>query len=365
MNKLKRTEIRQFPAPVYMKKNYSIESLSKNCGKNYKYAVNGRSGIYHILKSLNLKKDDKIVVPAYLCASVLLSIQKLELKPIFCDIDTEDLNISFESFVSISQEHKIQAVIVPSLYGNPANLLDFEKYCKENQIIMIDDGAQSFSSKLNGRYISTFGDGGVFSFSPGKATAGHLGAFFWTFENKYEIKYTRHKFYHRIAWLDFYYNRQNNKKITKFLYYFKIALSKVFDITDDRYEMFEEPLWGGILSEIMENGFSYRKYYWDQFVELFSEVEDFRILRGVRGDSKPHKIVLIFDISEKRDLYFEKLMEHKIFVSKGYSKLSDDITSLENFQALQGKILELPIVDNEEQMKYLFDIFNAIVLRRC
>ena len=64
------------------------------------------------------------------------------------------------------------------LYGNPVDYPGIEKICKDFGVKLIDDAAQSFGAKLNGRLAGTWGDAGFFSFSPGKSTPGHLGSFF-------------------------------------------------------------------------------------------------------------------------------------------------------------------------------------------
>lgn len=65
----------------------------------------------------------------------------------YCDIDIEDLNISYESLIEKYNYSKASCVIVPSLYGNPANLSKIEKFCNEHNIYMIDYSAQSFGAK--------------------------------------------------------------------------------------------------------------------------------------------------------------------------------------------------------------------------
>lgn len=53
------------------------------------------------------------------------------------------------------------------LYGNPVDYPGIEKICKDFGIKLIDDAAQSFGAKLNGRLAGTWGDAGFFPFLPG------------------------------------------------------------------------------------------------------------------------------------------------------------------------------------------------------
>ena len=172
---VKPLKVECFTPPKFSRKSLNKEFLKKY---NFIYSSAGRYSLYHILKSLKIK--GKILIPAYICSSVLVPIKLLGLTPIFCDMDIEDLNPSITSMKYMVEKYSPSAVLIASMYGNPANLTEAELFLKEKNIPLIDDGAQSFGAKLDNRYISTFGDGGFFSFSPGKTTAGHLGSFFRT-----------------------------------------------------------------------------------------------------------------------------------------------------------------------------------------
>ena len=84
------------------------------------------------------------------------------------------------------------------LYGNPVDYPGIEKICKDFGVKLIDDAAQSFGAKLNGRLAGTWGDAGFFSFSPGKSTPGHLGSFFWTSKRYILIRDTGFLYYFPI-----------------------------------------------------------------------------------------------------------------------------------------------------------------------
>ena len=76
--------------------------------------------------------------------------------------------------------HGVSAVLVVSMYGNPADYHRIERICKQNKWFMIDDAAQSMGAELDGKPVGTFGNAGFYSFSPGKPTAGPMGAFYWS-----------------------------------------------------------------------------------------------------------------------------------------------------------------------------------------
>jgi len=342
-------KINIFTPPKFTKQQLDINYLNNLTNKTWHYSVNGRASIYHILKDL---KVNKVLIPVYICSTVLEPLKKLNIKPIFYDLDVEDLNPSLDSIKNLSTTYDVKVILVASMYGNPANLIEIEKYCNKNHIFMIDDAAQSFGAKLDNRYIGTFGNAGFFSFSPGKPTAGHMGSFFWS-KHKINIKRTKHCFIHYIKWLNFNINRYNiyTKKQNKFLYYIVILIDKVFNIYNDNICEFEKNILGGILKE----NFSFRKKYYNQFIKSFDKNIYFRIIQNIRGISNNHKFVLLFKDTQTAQKFIHYMEINKIYASNGYRLLSDDLKELPNANKINKCIVELPIEDHKEKMEYLFE----------
>lgn len=343
-------KINIFVPPKFTKQTLDIDKLNHDTNKIWNYASCGRASLYHILKPLDIKK---ILVPAYICSTILESLKKLQINPIFYDLEIEDLNASLESIDSLSKKYSIKTLLIASMYGNPADLSKIENYCKKNNIFLIDDAAQSFGSKLNDKYVGTFGDAGFFSFSPGKPTAGHMGSFFWSNEN-YVIKRNNHCLSHYVRWIYFYITRYKSyesnsfiKKICTLLYIFT---DKYFDLYNDNICKFEKNILGGILVE----KFSFRKKYHDIFIEKFSNNNCFKIIKSIRGVPNNHKIVLCFNQRDVAKKFIEYMKDNEIFVLNGYTLLSTNFDDLPNAKSIDKKIVELPIEDSLKKMNYIF-----------
>lgn len=344
-------QIKIFTPPKFEKKALDINYLDALTNKKWQYASNGRSSIYHILKDLNI---DKILIPIYICETVLEPLKKLNIKPIFYDLDIEDLNPSLESIKKLSNRYDVKAVLVASMYGNPANLVDIERYCKESGIFMIDDSAQSFGAKLDNRYVGIFGDAGFFSFSPGKPTAGHMGSFFWS-KNSIEIERSNHCLIHYFRWLDFYYNRyQSYDKKSKIINLISRGLLKFVDIKNDKICNFEKEILGGILSMNLNGTFSFSEEYYQKFIQKFKSSSEFSIISPIRGNFNPHKIVIIFNSKKKALAFVSYMFDCSIYVINGYTLLNHNLDETPNAKSIEGRVVELPIENNIERMKYLF-----------
>ena len=168
--------------------SYYQDTLREELGRllNVKYCLLtdlGRIALEIGLKALGLKPKDGIILPSYVCASVLLPILKLKCEPQFADIG-EDLNISPES-IEKTIKSNTKAIIVPHLYGCPAPIKEILEIARQKGLYVIDDAAQSLGAKVNGQYTGTFGDIGILSFGPFKAISATRGGALIT--DNYEI----------------------------------------------------------------------------------------------------------------------------------------------------------------------------------
>jgi len=123
--------IEKFTPFRYEKYNIDLIGLDKLLGKQMHYASCGKAALYHCLLSLNLSSGDKLLVPNYICSSVLVPIFKLGLVPVYYDINENDLNADINSIITEARkDSSIRAVLVASMYGNPADLGLIEDFCK-------------------------------------------------------------------------------------------------------------------------------------------------------------------------------------------------------------------------------------------
>lgn len=359
-----RSVIELFKPADFERHCIDLEYLNEHIKKRLIYASMGRNALHHILKSLAIK--DKILVPAYICDTVLSPIKKLGIKPVFYDLEIDDLNASIDSIDFLSRKYSVKSLLVASMYGNPAGLVEIEQFCKSKGIDFIDDAAQSFGAKLDGRYVGTFGNAGFFSFSPGKPTAGHMGAFFWTDNVDYSFNVTNHPLIHYISFLDFYFNRLNiykyrNLQIFRMLSAFKKILIKTIDISNDEMCNFEKDILGGIVNSILTNKFKFRVECNHEFSYRFSNNDYFIPINSIRGIPNNHKFVLLFYDKTQAQRFMHYMFSNGIKCLNGYKPLTDDLTFLPNFQKINGKVVELSMEDDKDNMKFLFDKISSFI----
>ena len=151
-------------------------ALSEIYAPSTVYPVNyGRSAINIALLSFSSKRPERrdVVVPVYICPSVVEIVRASGLNPIPVDVG-DDLNLSLAALSSALTENTL-AVIAPHMYGCPARIDEIENLCKRSRVFLIDDAAQVIGVRHQGRILGTFGDVGIISFAQSKSVVTGIG----------------------------------------------------------------------------------------------------------------------------------------------------------------------------------------------
>lgn len=109
----------------------------------------------------------EVIVPAYICPSVVSSVLACGLRVRSVDVQ-DDLNMSSDEVRSAFGPNTL-AVIAPHMYGCPSLIGEIEALCASAQVFLIDDAAQVMGVRHDGRLLGTFGDAGIISFAQSKA----------------------------------------------------------------------------------------------------------------------------------------------------------------------------------------------------
>lgn len=340
--------------------------LTALTGKQFQYASRGRHAIYHVLQALNVCKG--VIIPAYSCPTIKEAVDAAGLPCFFCDIQESDLNISYESFVQVHQQSGADCVIVPSLYGNPADLQKIWDYCKENGVKMIDDSAQSFGATLDGKYLSSFGDAGLFAFSPGKSTPSAMGSLYWC-ESLYSFPKTKHDLLHKLIYCNYLVNRKNyysSKVPSLFKKLMRIAavqLEVFISIRNDQMADFENGYLGGMISACLDGDFAYRNKYSEMFYRNFAKKDWFEIVTCQQGTPMNHKLVILLQTKEAALALQEHLQLHGFYSFGGY-RLPKNCSGCPVTASIVGRVVEMPIENDADKMNALFNCIDQYFIKK-
>ncbi len=143
-----------------------------------KYALscsNGTAALHLALLAAGVGTGDEVVVPSFTWISTVNAVRYVGATPIFADINTDTLNIDLENISKVTST-KTKAIIPVHLYGQPADLGPIIDFCRQKEIILIEDAAEAHGATIGHQIVGSFGDMGCFSFFGNKiVTTGEGG----------------------------------------------------------------------------------------------------------------------------------------------------------------------------------------------
>lgn len=142
------------------------------CGAKYCIGTNnGLNSIHLILRALDIKAGDEVIVPAHTFIATALAVIYAGAKPVFCEVDERSYNIN-PQLIEQCITSKTKAIIAVHMYGQTADMDPINEIAHEHNLYVIEDSAQSHNALYKGKKAGTLGIAGAFSFYPGK----NLGA---------------------------------------------------------------------------------------------------------------------------------------------------------------------------------------------
>ena len=160
----------------------SVKIFEKNfsnfCRTKYSIGCNsGTDALFLALKSLELKKNSEVLLPAQTYCSTLFSVINAGLKPVLVDIQKDNPTICVNDLKK-KISSKTKALIIVHLYGECSDIKKIKNIIKNKKIYLIEDAAQAhgaidYSYGRKGKTVGSIGDMACFSFYPGK----NLGAY--------------------------------------------------------------------------------------------------------------------------------------------------------------------------------------------
>ena len=128
----------------------------------------GTAAIHMALKAAGIGEGDIVFCQDLTFSATANPIIYERAVPVFIDSDYETWNMSPKALERAFNKYIPKAVLVVHLYGLSADMDRIVELCKEHNVPLIEDAAESLGTLYKGRYTGTFGDYGVFSFNGNK-----------------------------------------------------------------------------------------------------------------------------------------------------------------------------------------------------
>jgi dTDP-4-amino-4,6-dideoxygalactose transaminase len=113
--------------------------------------------------AIDLKVGDEVILPSFTFVSSANAFALRGAKLVFVDINPKTMCLD-ETLLEKAITTKTKAIVLVHYAGLTENIEKVVEFCKNNNIFLIEDAAQSIDSYFNNQHLGTFGDLGCFSF---------------------------------------------------------------------------------------------------------------------------------------------------------------------------------------------------------
>lgn len=136
---------------------------------------NGTVAIHLALTALGVGRGDEVIVPDLTFAATINAVLYCGATPVLADVDENTWNIDLNHARELISQ-KTKAIIAVHLYGNSSDMDALSVWCDENNLLLIEDCAESLGTEFRTRPTGSFGDASTFSFFGNKTiTTGEGG----------------------------------------------------------------------------------------------------------------------------------------------------------------------------------------------
>ena len=151
------------------------EEFKKYVGVKYAFAFDsGRTSLYAVIKALDLKQGDEVLIQAFTCTAAVNPILWVGAKPVYVDIEECTYNMSPDDLLRKINPGKSRAIIIQHTFGIPANMDEIMEIARKNNLLIIEDVAHALGAEYSpfealakegkGQKLGTFGDAAIWSF---------------------------------------------------------------------------------------------------------------------------------------------------------------------------------------------------------
>ena len=134
--------------------------------------ANGTDALELILRGLDLREGDEVIVPANTFVATVEAIVAVGSTPVFVDVDDDTLLVAAANIEAAITERTAAAIAV-HLYGQMPDMDAISEVTRRAGVALVEDAAQAHGARWLDKRAGSFGAAAAFSFYPGK----NLGAF--------------------------------------------------------------------------------------------------------------------------------------------------------------------------------------------
>jgi dTDP-4-amino-4,6-dideoxygalactose transaminase len=133
--------------------------------------ASGSDALLLALMALEIGLRDEVITTPFTFVATAGSIARLGARPVFVDIDSNDLNLDPSEVVKAITP-RTRAIIPVHLFGLPADMDSILEIARAHRLAVVEDAAQAIGARYHGKAVGSMGIAGCFSFFPSKNLGG-------------------------------------------------------------------------------------------------------------------------------------------------------------------------------------------------
>ncbi|WP_257348953.1 DegT/DnrJ/EryC1/StrS family aminotransferase [Pseudalkalibacillus decolorationis] len=140
-----------------------LNNFNELYGVKYSVAASSGTAAIHVALGVSgVTVGDEVITSPITDQGTLIGILYQNAIPVFADLDPNSYNLSPES-VEEKITDRTKAIVVVHLAGNPVDMDPIMEIATKYRLKVIEDCAQSYMAKYEGKLVGTIGDYGCFS----------------------------------------------------------------------------------------------------------------------------------------------------------------------------------------------------------
>ena len=312
-----------------------------------KYAVvcsNGTAALHMACLAAGVGAGDEVITTPITFAASANCALYCGARPVFADIDPETYNISPAS-VAACITPKSKAMVAVDFTGQSVELEPLLQICRENGMVLIEDGAHVIGTKYKGKCTGSIADMTTFSFHPVKTVTGGEGGAVLTNNKEYYEKLLLYRAHGITRQEDLMEHKSDGP-----WYYEQLVLGYNYRITDMQAAL--------IISQLdkLEMFSARRKEIVARYNEAFSKLKGISVQKEIpESDTTRHLYILRIkpeELTIDRKRFFEALDAENVccnvhyiptYYFPYYEKMGYKRGICPNAEKLYEEIISLPL----------------------
>ena len=294
---------------------------------------------FELVAKMVSKEKNEVLLSSFTFSSTANSIVLAGLKPVFCDIDPNTLNISIDE-IKRKISNKTAAILPMHYAGVACEMDEIAQLAKQYDCLVVEDAAHAIGSKYKEQKIGQISDITVFSFHETKnISCGEGGAFL-----------TKHKSIFEAAQI----YREKGTNRSQFL---NGQVDKYTWVSAGSSPLLAEPLSAILLSQLENlNKFNLRrKNIHEKYIEGLKKINSNKIKLPVipsDRESNYHLFYILLESNELRNSLLNFLREKNVQATFHYIPLHSSPfgktlhsaeDQLQHTDSVSGRLLRLPL----------------------